>query len=77
MTALDLFCCGGGATKGLQRLGFHVTGVDIAKQPHYLRGCFYSGGRPQHRRKRLRFHLGFATLSTVLAPSPFTHVQES
>ena len=33
--ALDLFCCAGGATKGLQLAGFHVTGVDIAAQPLY------------------------------------------
>lgn len=33
--ALDLFCGGGGATKGLQRAGFHVTGVDIAPQENY------------------------------------------
>lgn len=33
--ALDLFCKAGGATKGLQRAGFHVTGVDIEAQPHY------------------------------------------
>jgi len=34
--ALDLFCGAGGAAKGLQRAGFHVTGVDIE---HFWRYC--------------------------------------
>jgi len=39
--ALDLFCCAGGATKGLQRAGYHVVGVDRNAQPRYCGDKFY------------------------------------
>ncbi len=38
--ALDLFCGAGGATRGLQLAGFHVTGIDLNPQPSYIGDAF-------------------------------------
>jgi DNA (cytosine-5)-methyltransferase 1 len=40
LRALDLFCCAGGATRGLQMAGFHVTGVDIKPSIRYCGDAF-------------------------------------
>ena len=40
LRALDLFCGAGGATRGLQLAGFHVTGVDMKRSPRYVGDSF-------------------------------------
>lgn len=35
ISGLDLFCGAGGASMGLSRAGFKMTGVDLHAQPHY------------------------------------------
>src|ERR1051326_3718669 len=41
---LDAFCGAGGATRGYQQAGFHVTGVDHLPQPHYVGDVFVQAG---------------------------------
>lgn len=40
MRAIDLFCCEGGATRGLQQAGFKVLGVDIKRRGRYCGDWF-------------------------------------
>lgn len=40
MRLADLFCCSGGAARGYQLAGFHVTGFDIEAQPRYAGDVF-------------------------------------
>jgi len=41
MRVADLYCGAGGVSKGLQRLGCYVVGVDIKRQSHYCGDEFH------------------------------------
>lgn len=48
---LDLFCGAGGAARGYQMAGFHVTGVDIKAQPRYAGDVFIQGDALEYCRE--------------------------
>jgi hypothetical protein len=52
--ALDLYCCAGGATRGLQRAGFRVTGVDKTPRPNYCGEEFVQADALDHLRELIR-----------------------
>ncbi|WP_406050677.1 DNA methylase [Streptomyces virginiae] len=43
LRVLDAYSCIGGAARGYQYLGWHVTGVDINPQPDYCGDAFHQG----------------------------------
>jgi len=43
LRALDLFCGEGGATRGLQLAGYHVTGIDLTAREAYCGDAFIQG----------------------------------
>lgn len=48
MKLLDLFCGAGGAARGYQQAGFHVTGIDIVDQPRYAGDIFIQADALQY-----------------------------
>ena len=79
LRALDLFCCAGGVTKGLQQAGFHVTGVDISRQPNYCGDDFVLGDALEFLRSADLSQFAYITASppcqaySVLRHAPGEH----
>ncbi|MFD9815034.1 DNA methylase [Streptomyces sp. NPDC059080] len=51
LRVLDAYCCIGGATRGYQLAGAHVTGIDIAPQPDYCGDAFVQGDAVEYIRE--------------------------
>lgn len=58
---LDLFCGAGGCTKGYQRSGFYVVGVDVEPQPNYCGDEFIQADALDelHKLTVMDFHRSF------------------
>lgn len=58
---LDVFCGAGGTTRGFQRAGFYVVGVDKEAQPNYCGDEFIQGDALEelHRLTTMDFHRSF------------------
>jgi DNA (cytosine-5)-methyltransferase 1 len=63
LMALDLYCGGGGATRGLQLAGFFVVGVDQKEQPRYCGDGFVRGDA-------LMEHVDFSAFDFIWASLP-------
>jgi hypothetical protein len=54
LEALDLYCCAGGATRGLQQAGFRVTGVDHNDRSTYCGDEFVQADTIHYLREIIR-----------------------
>ena len=66
---VDFFCCAGGASRGYQRAGWHVTGVDINPSPRYAGDVFIQGDAL----KLMTDHSFMAQFDAVHASPPCQH----
>ncbi len=79
---LDLYCKAGGATKGYQRAGFYVVGVDNKPQPHYCGDEFYQadaltfsleGYDAYHASPPCQYASKIGKMNRILRPGKYHH----